>query len=477
MAVEKIDDKSMEDPVVINDSEIGSAFGWDDVFGGWDDGRVFAYDDARVRDFGDMLDKDGKAAGIEKLLSYPIIAASHEITGAKGDKGEKDHIEEVFDKMETSLEELIGLMTFAFTIKRQYFEKVHEVRDRKVVYKDIAWRPPETCELALDDKTGRYLGFRQLPMWYGRNPMSSSSSSNKYMDRGWIDYPLNKAFVYTHGRWRDPILGISGMQVPYFCYITKQKIRYLWYKFLGTRSLPWVVVKNKDDGKARTAARKVATLRSSGVLGLQDNNEVDVLEGSGRGAEQFEAAIRFLDSEMSQSVLGGFMDLTQQSAEGKGSYALSADQSKLYLRTRQFVARDLAAQVQRQLIRPLCLYNFGTDAAIPSLTFGPLSDSNEQEVLKLFGQIATTGANVSQEFYHELTTRVASLLELDTGKVQKDIEHNGINSLDRMAGTVDNAYQLVRNHEDQQNSSERDGKYDLEPHPPAEPVQTNPQAK
>lgn len=435
---EEIDSVGPEYP-----DEYGTAFGYEDLFAGYESGQVFAYDDARVSDFQDMLDKDGKAAGVEKLMSYPIISASKEIVPHQKDRGEAEFISDMVSNMDTTLDELIAQMTSAFTFKRQYFEKVRVPQENSIVYKDVAWRPPETCELALDSRTGRYEGFRQLPMLYGTDA-GRVGIDGRYAQRGWLNFPPHKAFVYVHGRWRDPIVGISGMQIPYWCYVTKQKLRYLWYQYLETAALPKTVVKNEDERKARAAAKEMAKMKARATLGLQSDNEWDVLETSGKGGAQFEDAIRFLDSEMSQSVLGGFMDLTQQSAQGKGSYALSQDQSKLYLRTRQFVAQDMSEQIKRQLFDPIITINFGRSAHAPSLDFGPLSDGNETQILELFAQIATTGANVSEDFYAELTSRVASLLELDSAKVRRDIEVTGAAPLNKMVGTVDNATRAVQ---------------------------------
>ena len=40
----------------------------------------------------------------------------------------------------------------------------------------------------------------------------------------------------------------------------------------------------------------------------------------------------------------------------------------------------------------------------------------------MFKSVASTGANVDPEFYDELQSRVATLLELDQGKVKKSME-------------------------------------------------------
>lgn len=426
-----------EEPPLGN--EQGSSFRWDDIFGGWEDGKVFSVPDAEFTDYNEMLKTDGKASSIEKMLSYPIIAAPWEIDPAKDDDedgpggeppiaGKKsDEIAAfIYDALtdlphqggpRTTIEQLISQMTMAFTHKRTYFEKVYKVNDDdKVVYDKIAWRPPETCELALDDKTGDLRGFRQTPVTWGRNPILGTGG------KGYIDIPMERAFIYTHGTWRDPMFGISSMEVPYWCYITKRKLRWLWYQFLDQTMLPKTIVKNPDDRQAVSDARKVSTLKSRGVVGLRADTTVEAYESSGHGAAGYIEAIRFLDSEMSHSILAGFMDLTSQAAEGKGSYALSESQGKLFLRTRRMVARDMARQLTNDVIGPLVRYNFGNKAPCPRFTFGPLSEQNEQAVLDMFKAIATTGAKVPPDFLDQLTVRVSTLLELDPGKVKKNME-------------------------------------------------------
>lgn len=407
--------------------ELGSVFSWEELIGGYDRGTVFQYEPDIQRNFQQMLDTDGKAQSVENLLVFPIIAASREIVGSKGDKGEAEKINEILtaapyeDGMSTPFETVILQMTGAMTYKKAFFEKVYKIResDGLVGYKKIAWRAPETCELALDAKTGEYRGFRQRKIHY-------EWRGNFVNDFGYVNINMPKAFVYIYGTWRDPVEGISAMQVPYWAFQTKRRLMYLWYQYLETTSLPKTIISNADENKARSDARKVATLKSRGVLGIEDTSTIDTLESAGHGATQFVEAIRFLDSEMSQSVLGGFMDLTASAASGKGSFALSEDQSKLFLRTRRVVSRDMSRQFNEHIIAPLCRYNFGRDAACPRLVFGPLSEANESVVLDAFKSLSTAAQPaVPDEFYDELVVRVASVLELDSEKVQKAIETEG----------------------------------------------------
>lgn len=414
--------------------ELGSAFSWEEFIGGYERGTVFSTEVGLQRDLQQMLDTDGKAQSIENLLVYPIVCAPTEIVGTEGDTGQADKIREILTAapyeggMAVPLEIIILQMTGALTFKRTYFEKVFQLRESDGLYgyKKVAWRAPETCELALDARTGEYRGFRQRKIHWEWKDQSAN-------DHGYVNINLDRAFVYIHGSWRDPIEGISSMQVPFWCFQTKRRLMYLWYSYLDTTSLPKTVVKNQDENTAIKTARRVATLKARGVLGIGSDNELETLESAGHGATQFVEAIRYLDSEMSHSILAGFMDLSSMAASGKGSFALSEDQSKLFLRTRRIVAWDMARQFNEQIIAPLCHYNFGRKAPCPKLIFGPMSEANEQTVIDTFNSLvtaattstSTAGIAVPDEFFEELTVRVATILELDPQKVQKAIDIEG----------------------------------------------------
>ena len=435
------------------DGELGSSFTYDGPFESFDSGNVFAYEEPLVKDYQHMLRTDGTAASIELMLTYPIISAPWEIDPAKGDTGEAEFIYDALTALPhqggplTTVEQLVSQMTDAFTNKRSYFEKVYKVNDDgKIVYHKLAYRPPETCRAAYDGRRAEPRGFKQLPVFYdGIQPNVQWNAGEK----DWIYVPPERSFVYIHGTHRDPILGISDMQVPYHCFQTKRKIRWLWYQFLDQGVLPKTVVKNPDEGTARLDARKVAQLRGKGVVGLNSQTLVEPFEGTGRAGEAYMQAMSWLDGEMLDSGLLGFMQLSSQAASGKGSYALAESLSKMYLRTRRMVAMDMARQITNEVIGPLIAYNFGPKASIPRFKFGPLSEANEVNVLDVFSKVATTGAKVPVEFYDQLIARVSTLLELDPGKVAKDLEVNGSpqeqDNLQQMMGVVDGATNMVRN--------------------------------
>lgn len=253
----------------------------------------------------------------------------------------------------------------------------------------------------------------------------------------------------------DGLFLTNDYVVTHNCYQTKRRLMWLWYGYLDTTSLPKMVVKGDDVSESTKEARRLATLKARGTIGWDKRFEIEALESSGKGAEQFEAAIRFLDSEMSNSVLAGFMDLTSSAAAGKGSFALSEDQSKLFLRSRRVVAWDMSRQFNEQVIAPLVRWNFGKKASYPKLVFGPLSEASETTVVDLFSKIlaqAPTGAAVPDEFYDQVIERVAQIVELDTDKVHAAIAKDG-GQLKKLKSMTDAALGAVQAQQGQQNGT------------------------
>lgn len=441
--------------------EMGSSFDYHSPFGGWIDGDVYAPHEPSISDYHHMLDTDGTASSIELMLSYPIISAPWSIEPAKGDAGEAEFIYDALTALPhqggplTTVEQLIQQMTSAFTNKRAYFEKVFKVNaDGKIVYHKLAYRPPETCELAVDARTAEPRGFRQMPLIYpgGLGPHGEMSVSNAVVDStiepgGWVRIPQDRAFVYVHGTWRDPIMGTSAMKTPYYLYLTKRKIRWLWYQFLDQTALPKTLVRNQDEIQARNDARKVATLRGRSVLALGNETTVDPYQSDGKGAQYYNDALQFIDGEMLNAGLMGFLQLTVRSATGRGSYALATTMEQMFNRSRVFVAQDMARQITNDVIGPLIAYNYGKYAPVPRFKFGPLSNETDQAALSAFQQImAAQNANLPVEFYDELIGRVAAILNLDPGKVAKDIAVNGSpqsTDLELLQAQVDQAHAAV----------------------------------
>ena len=408
--------------------EIGTSFDWGQrLFAYYGEGDVFDYGEWSSRDMKVMFSRDGLCSAVEAALTLPIREADFSIAGAKGDKGELELANSVLmtpdhaGGMTTPNVDLIGQITSGQIYRRAFFEKVWKIRpsDGKVIYDKIAFRPSATCQARYNARTAAPHGFRQQ-VWLMGGQLISQASKQKIP--GYVDIPHVRSYIYTHGKHREPLTGMSEMEVSYWCYQTKMKLLYLWYHFLETQALPRVIVYGPDQTIANSRADNIAALKSSGVVGLENpqagQKAFETIESNADGGKFFSDALAFLEGWQVHSVLAGFMALTSSATGGKGSYALSQDQSSFYLKSRQGVANEIAQSYSNAVIQPLVLLNFGPDAAFPQAKFGPLQDEQEQALLTLFGQIAAAPAlHIPIQVVDLITERMASILQLDVDAV------------------------------------------------------------
>jgi hypothetical protein len=407
-------------------AEIGTQFDWGQrLFAYYGDGDVFDYGEWTSRDMKTMFSRDGICSAVESVLTLPIREADFSIEKAKGDKGEADLANSVLlapnqaGGMRTSNTDLIGQITSGQIYRRSFHEKTWKIReeDGRVVYDKIAFRPPATCQARYNARTGDPHGFRQQVWQVGQ-----LSSYPRQKVPGYADIPHIRSSIYTHGKHREPLTGMSEMEVSYWCYQTKMKLLYLWYHFLENQALPRVIVYGPDQTTANDKAASIAALKSSGVVGMEHPQEgkklFDVLESNGDGGKFFQDAMGWLEGWQTHSVLAGFMALTGNSTGGKGSYALSQDQSSFYLKSRQGVAKEIADSYSETIIKPLVLLNYGAAAAFPSAKFGPLQDEQAAALLTMFQTIVAAPAlHIPLGVLDLITERMASILQLDVDQV------------------------------------------------------------
>jgi hypothetical protein len=402
---------------------------------GWDEQRLFAYfqDDllfmrGPIEDYliEGMLQVDGKARSIEQVLTLPVRGASWQIEPAEGDKGQCKWVTEMLTAppsaggMRTPIHQFIAQAASACLYRRAHFEKVITVQDGMVVYADVAFRPATTCYLARSAWNASFQGFLQWT-WLGEDYLQ-------------IYIPAVKSFVYIHGQHRNPILGISDLDVAYVAFESKQKLRFLWSQFLENQTIPkaYTVHSTGDEVAAGNLARQVATLKGGGVVGLTAGQDVKAFESNGQGAAVFQAAINYLDSEMTSSVLASFLDLaTAAAAHGTGSYALSLSQTDFYLQSRQAVLREMEESITNHLIAPVIRWNFGKDAPCPRFRFGGLAPTSNTvaDAMTLLTSLAQAQLQpgdinpLPQEFTDQLTVEVAKMINLpNPDKLRKAID-------------------------------------------------------
>jgi hypothetical protein len=269
----------------------------------------------------------------------------------------------------------------------------------------------EECPFALPRKA---LLWRRGPRWARTHVVSIEQTEEKDCRCITVAEPdglfLTNDFIVTHN-----------------CYQTKLKLIFLWLAFLEQQSLPKVVVYGQDQREANAKADDIASMRASGVVGFQrppsGEKTFEILAADGKGGDQFAAALSFLETWQTASVLAGFTGLSSLAAMGRGSLALSQDQSAFFLKSRQAISLEIAASFTHDVIAPLVTLNFGPGASYPKFSFGALSDESGSQLVTLFQALAVAPAlQVPAGILDIITERLATFLNLDVSAVTKIVQ-------------------------------------------------------
>jgi hypothetical protein len=402
----------------------------DRMFASWNGGSVLDVGEYTARDLEVMLTRDGQAAAIEAVITLPIRQASRAIEKTKGDSGEADFCRSVLEAphtaggMKTPLQDVVGQLTSAQTFKKAFFEKCWDIRDKdgKIVYDKLAFRPAATCEQKRNSVTAAEEGFLQRTWWaFGSDAQKLSQKDSKYP--GYKEIVQVRSWVYINGKHRKPLTGTSELDLSYWCYVTKLKLIFLWLQFLEQQSLPKVIMYGQSAREANAHADDLASMRASGVMGMErppnGAKSYDLVESSGKGADQFSAALSFLETWQVSSVLAGFTGLASLASLGRGSLALSQDQSAFFLKSRQAVTAEMETAITHDVLAPLVTLNFGPSAAYPVFKFGALTDESDTALMGLYSALAVAPTlQVPPGILDIITVRLATFLNLDVSAVE-----------------------------------------------------------
>jgi hypothetical protein len=392
----------------------------------WDGSLVFAnngtwemydYIEPSVMQLKDMLDTDGKASSLEMALTLPVRSAEWTIKPTKGSEDVAGQITDLLTRpktdggMTTPMQLVVAQMTSAFTYRRAYFERVWMRTGGLLTYEKIAYRPPESCILKRDPNNGDFKGFRQ---W-------------KWNETEMVDIDPPYSFVYIHGQHREPVRGYSDLRVVWRNYELKQKVKFLWFTFLESLSLPRVIVKGTSPDSAKSAATAIASLRNAGVAGVPAQwieGDPILLDVGGQGAAEYLNAVHFLDSDSANSVLASFTEMSQHASQkGVGTSALSKNDMDFFTSQLAGYTKEMDSDITQYVIADLTRYNWGINTPVPQFEIGELNKEDIQTSLTLLNSIATaTQVNLPDEFIADLVMEVAKYLGMDLDKMQQSIK-------------------------------------------------------
>jgi hypothetical protein len=362
-----------------------------------------------------MTQNDGQAKGILNAIKYPVRMARPKIKPAEGGEEEQKFIEKNLlatpaeGGMSTSLRVAIARMALAVRDGYKIFEKVWRYEDGKYWLDKLAYRST-LCTRLLYDSHGTINGARQ-----------ETTFQEKMVDVKW---KADKIAYFIYNAEENPYMGEGDFFPVFYHYDKKHKLYSIAHLAYQLNAVPIRIGTHPTQIKAESLEKFRESLRALGTsvaMTMPQDCEVEKFE-SDRKLTEFMALIQHHDSMMSRAFLTQFMNLGQ---EGRGgSFALSKDQSNLFLMSLMSLLEDIAEVFNTQVIPQLIDWNFGTEK-YPRLIFSPFSDTIRSAIMDVFKNLlAARFPQISPEFAIKMEEAVAEELgiEIDYKEVEARME-------------------------------------------------------
>lgn len=365
-----------------------------------------------------MTRNDGNARGLLNAIKYPIKMSRPKIEPPdKGGQRETEFIKKNLlgspneGGMTTPMSMVTARMALAVRDGYKIFEKVWKVWKGKIWLDKLAYRSTLSTKFTFD-KHGNHKGAYQ----------EYTDISTGEWKR--VDFKLPKVAFFIYNSEENPYLGESAFYPAFYHYDKKHKLYAISHLAYQLNAIPVRIgyhpksLRGDDLIRYRNA---LSALGSSVAMTVPDNCEVKPFESSRRLTE-FLYLLQHHDTEMRLAFLAQFMGLGTEG--GGGSFALSQDQSNMFLMSLMGLLEDIATVFNHQIIPQLIDWNFGT-RKYPKLVFTPFSDTLRSAVMNTFNALLQARfPQVSEDFILKLEQLVSEELgmELDYKAIKKQRE-------------------------------------------------------
>lgn len=389
-----------------------------DVVVGSFDNEEQRKDKISIKDYRKMFDTDETVEALYNVVTLPILATSFDVVADEADvDGEQANFirnclfqEGYRGGMETPFSLFLDQTLKAVMDGFAVFERVYRLDSQgRLVYKKLAYRDSTTVTM-LRDGEKNYAGINQ-----------KATFADESID---VDIPAYKTFLFTFGKAHDYLYGRSGFKSIYGSYDRKRKMEYFDLVSIQARAKKArilrriadeaVKVQDENDGTVKRALKKLQKLGEySSVAYVPSGYEVDEMNSDQLNANE---SIERQNSGMARKFLAQFILLGNQGSASVGSYALSADQSDLFMIAEKGVMKLLAEHFTRYLIVDLIDLNYPVGKRFyPTFKFGDISEEMQEFIKAVFTKMVEKD-RVSDTMLDGLEQKVAARMDIDLSK-------------------------------------------------------------
>lgn len=423
------------------ESEIGTAAtgGAPSLF----EGEIIPTDKIKIEDLIKMRQRDGTVSALYNVLTYPILANPWSIEPEDDTpeaKKQAQFVEEALKRpphkggMTTPFDLVLADMLRAVLEKHRAFEKVYTLTaEGKITYKKIASRDNSTIRIMTDDRGG-FNGIKQ-----------EAYIGKKFET---VVIPREKAFLYTFGKEKNWLEGESAFRAAYYHYEKKHRLYYLAHQAVQVGALPPRVVKGAPKAKQPELDATVAAVDRLGVnttVGIPDGYALEPYE-AGKGRIDPVPIIDHHNAEMARSILAQFIMLGTGGNASTGSWALSNDQSDMFILALRGLMSSIESHITSYLLPDLIEYNFASPK-YPSFKFANITDATTQLLKEVALKVLDKRPEgIPDDMVRGVVDKLATQLDIDLDKL-KEVDPNsgdGTGTAEEAMAVIDQTQEIAK---------------------------------
>lgn len=318
----------------------------------------------------EKMAKDDQISVCLKLKKDVILGEGFNfVSGEDGQEDIIEDLERIFtDELEVPFLDLIEEMCDAYNVGFSLTEPTFKIcDDGKLGLKSMKTRNPNTWLLHQDDH-GNVSKYEQRTV------------------QGDLDIPAKKLIHLVNNRKYQNPYGTSDLRVAYEAWFAKKQVIGFFAIFLEKTASSTPIAKY-ESSVPKPLVQKVfdiiKNLQTKTAMVIPKEFEVEFLESKNTG-EAYTKAINLFNMFIGRALFTPDLLGFSGSETGGGSFSLGANQMAIWF---MHIARRRATLehlINKQLVRPCVIYNYGFQEKYPVFKFRPLDDSRAGDLAKIW---------------------------------------------------------------------------------------------
>lgn len=337
-----------------------------------------------IQTYNEMRFGDGTVQAVLAAIRLPILSANWYVEAASEDTLDqeiRDFVEDnLMDKMTVTWQAFLSEALNYLNFGRYVFEKIYVVgEDGKVRLKKLSPRLPET-----------------ITKWQttdGQDGITQQIGSTQY------SIPIEKLLILVNQKEGNNQEGISILRGAFKHFFIKDKLYIIdaikaERQGLGIPEAEIPVAASEEDRTKLETILKNLRANEKGYAVYPEGWKVGWMDMKANTTLNLLPAILHHDRQISKSILAQFLELGSAS----GSYALSQDQTDLFLLSEESVVTHLKDAFNKYVIPQLVDYNYNGITEYPKLKTEPITPVDFSKLITAVSQGATASViDIDQE--------------------------------------------------------------------------------